>query len=208
MIYSSQRAQAIQKKDIAFLTAGIHDNITLDSIRIDKSINGNYFIEMKFISEDGKYMTHTEWEPTKSPNMTDDDLQRKCDNQFKRFDQILECYYPNAEDRAFLGESFKGLIDWISEKLNAANKNTKLRLKVVYNDRGYTTLPRYCVYKFIEPMSIVEAGKSVIVKLGIDNFEKPVVADTETANPNPLTTGFTIVNATMDNTEDPNGLPF
>ena len=31
MMYSSQRAQAIQKKDVAYLSAGIHDNILLDS---------------------------------------------------------------------------------------------------------------------------------------------------------------------------------
>ena len=36
MIYSSQRAQAIQKKDIAYLAAGIHDNVVLESIRVDK----------------------------------------------------------------------------------------------------------------------------------------------------------------------------
>ena len=115
MIYSSQRAQAIQKKDIAYLAAGIHDNVVLESIRVDKSLNGNNFIEFKFVAKDGKFMTHTEWEPSKSDNMSDEDLQRKCDNQFARIDQILECYYPNPEDRVFNGESFKEFITWVAD---------------------------------------------------------------------------------------------
>ena len=176
MIYSSQRAQAIQKKDIAYLAAGIHDNVVLESIRVDKSLNGNNFIEFKFVAKDGKFMTHTEWEPSKSDNMSDEDLQRKCDNQFARIDQILECYYPNPEDRVFNGESFKEFITWVAEKLNNADKSTLLRIKVVYNNSGYTTLPKYAKYRFIEPMTIVDKNESVIVKLNIDQFEKPVIA--------------------------------
>ena len=199
MIYSSQRAQAIQKKDIAYLAAGIHDNVVLESIRVDKSLNGNNFIEFKFVAKDGKFMTHT-------------DLQRKCDNQFARIDQILECYYPNPEDRVFNGESFKEFITWVAEKLNNADKSTLLRIKVVYNNSGYTTLPKYAKYRFIEPMTIVDKNESVIVKLNIDQFEKPVIADFEQSNPNPLLSNesFTVVDGTLDNTNnaDPNGLPF
>lgn len=212
MIYSSQRAQAIQKKDIAYLAAGIHDNVVLESIRVDKSLNGNNFIEFKFVAKDGKFMTHTEWEPSKSDNMSDEDLQRKCDNQFARIDQILECYYPNPEDRVFNGESFKEFITWVAEKLNNADKSTLLRIKVVYNNSGYTTLPKYAKYRFIEPMTIVDKNESVIVKLNIDQFEKPVIADFEQSNPNPLLSNnsFTVVDGTLDNTNnaDPNGLLF
>lgn len=210
MIYSSQRAQAIQKKDVAYLGAGIQDNVVLEAIRVDKSINGNNFIEFKFTAKDGKFMTHTEWEPSKGPNMTDEDLQKKCDNQFSRIDQILECYYPNKEDRVFTGESFKEFIEWVAEMLNKADRSTLLRIKVVYNNSGYTTLPKYAKYRFIEPMSIVDKNESVIVKLNIDNFEKPIIADVEPSNPNPLTSSsFVITDGTLDNTEDnPNGLPF
>lgn len=211
MIYSSQRAQAIQKKDIAFLSAGIHDDVVLDSIRVDKSINGNNFVEFKFVSKDGKFMTHTEWEPAKLDSMTNEDLQKKCDNQFSRIDQILQCFYPNAEDRVFNGENFVEFINWVAEKLNNADKSITLRLKVVYNNSGYTTLPKYAKYRFIEPMTIVNNNESVIVKLNIDNFEKPVIADNEQSNPNPLTSNssFTVVNGTLDTTNsNSNDLPF
>ena len=49
--------------------------------------------------------------------------------------------------------------------------------------------------------------RSVIVKLGIDLFEKPVVADTESSTANP----FQVVNGTLDNTSQQNNvddLPF
>lgn len=206
MIYSSQRAQAITKKDVAYLGAGIHDNIKLDTIRVDKSINGKNFIEFKFVAEDGRFATHTEYEPVKSGDQTDEALQVKCDNQFSRIDQILECFYPNPEDRVFNGEGFKAFTDWVADMLNKADKTILLRVKIVYNDNGYTTLPKYAKYRFIEPMSTVNKNKSVIVKLNIDKFEKPIVADTERPNPSP----FTITDDLLDNTvnDNPSDLPF
>lgn len=47
-MYSSERAQNVVKKDVAYLVAGIHDNVSFVSVRTDKSINGNNFIEFKF----------------------------------------------------------------------------------------------------------------------------------------------------------------
>lgn len=77
----------------------------------------------------------------------------------------------------------------------------------MYSKTGYISLPQYAKYTFIEPMSTVNEGKSVIVKLGIDLFEKPVVADTESSTANP----FQVVNGTLDNTSQQNNvddLPF
>ena len=203
MMYSSQRAQAIQKKDVAYLSAGIHDNILLDSYRTETSVAGNTFIELKFVSKDGQSVTVTEWEPSKGANTNDADFNNKCDNQFKRIDQILSCFYPDDKDREFEGEDFKDLVAWVIDKLDKADKSILLRVKVVYNDKGYTTLPKYAKYTFIEPMSKVNEGKSVIVKLGIDQFDKPVIADKEKEDPNPL---MQVDNININ--DNPNGLPF
>ena len=77
--------------------------------------------------------------------------------------------------------------------LNAANKDTLLKVKVVYNKDGYTTLPSYVKFAAIEPMNIpmgfYEEGKneSMIREItGIDLFVKPVVSDKETVETNPL----------------------
>ena len=53
-------------------------------------------------------------------------------------------------------------------------------------------------------MSKVNEGKSVIVKLGIDRFTRPVVEDVEKVDNNPLPELGTLNNETAD----PNGLPF
>lgn len=203
-MYSSERAKTIVKKDVAHLSAGIVDNVMLTAVRFDKSINGNSFIEFKFEKE-GKLLTHTEWEPSKRSDETEESFQNKCDNQFSRIEQILKCYYPNAEDRKFIGENFTQFAQWVTEMLNKADLTTLLRVKIVYNNSGYTTLPKYAKYTFIEPMSLVNENKSVIVKLGIDQFEKPIVADLEKSNPSPFSMG-----SSMDenNSANPNGLPF
>lgn len=208
-MYSSEKAKTILRKDVAYLSAGIYENVKLIAVRFDKSIRGNYFIEFRF-EKDGKTMSHTEWEPTKGTR-TDEEFQSTCDNQFSRIDQILKCFYPNDEDRKFVGDSFKEFAEWIIKMLDNANRDTLLRVKIVYNDNGYTTLPKYARYTFIEPMSLFNENKSVIVKLNIDLFEKPIVADQEIPNTNP----FQVAEGTLeyspittDNTENPNGLPF
>jgi hypothetical protein len=46
-------------------------------------------------------------------------------------------------------------------------------------------------------MSTVDAGGSMITKLGIDLFEKPIVADVEKQNANP----FQVVNGTLESVD-------
>ena len=184
-MYSSERAQNVVKKDVAYLAAGIHDNVSFVSVRVDKSINGKNFIEFKF-EKDGMGFTHTEYEPRRNDNDTDEKYQEKCDNQFSRIEQILKCFYPNPEDREFSCSNFIEFTKWVVEMLEKADKTILVRVKIVYNDNGYTTFPRYAVYTFIEPMSIVNENKSVIVKLSMDKFEKPIIANLEKPNPNPL----------------------
>lgn len=92
--------------------------------------------------------------------------------------QILNCYYKD-EELDFNGESFEQFAQWITDMLNKVDKSKKLRAKIVYNDKGYTTLPNYAKYTFIEPMELPEGQSSSIAMLNIDQFTKPVVADKE-----------------------------
>lgn len=197
-MYSSERANKIVTKDIAYLSAGIQDDVKLVSVKYEKSPQENKFLEFRF-EKDNRSFTATEWEPRKNDNMTEEDFQNKCDNQFSRIMQILKCFYPNDADRQFTGENFEQFAKWVVSMLEKADLNTLLRVKIVYNSNGYTSLPKYAKYTFIEPMSIVNEGKSVVVKLGIDMFERPIVANTEEANPNPIiTTTTTVENKVSD----------
>nr|DAL01564.1 MAG TPA: hypothetical protein [Caudoviricetes sp.] len=199
-MYSKERAQQIVKNDVKFIPAGIHENVTLKSARVAESPTGLKFLEIVF-EKNGATLTQTEWKPTKFEGMDDSALQKKEDTQFSRMMQILLCWYSD-EQLVFNGTSFEEFSQEVVNYLNNADKSKKLRVKIVYNDKGYTTLPSYARYTFIEPMVLPEGQTSSITELRIDNFTKPVVADTETPVAN-----LTSISTSSDNT-DPNGLPF
>lgn len=199
-MYSKERAQQIVKNDVKFIPAGIHENVTLKSARVAESPTGLKFLEIVF-EKNGATLTQTEWKPTKFEGMDDSALQKKEDTQFSRIMQILLCWYSD-EQLVFNGTSFEEFSQEVVNYLNNADKSKKLRVKIVYNDKGYTTLPSYARYTFIEPMVLPEGQTSSVTELRIDNFTKPVVADTETPVAN-----LTNINTSPDNA-DPNGLPF
>lgn len=184
MIYSTELANQIQESKNKYLEAGIHDNVKFVSARVDKSINGNIFIEFKF-EKDEQTMTHTEWESTKKPMESEEDFQNRANRQVKRILQILSCFYPK-EALVFAGSSFSEFANWVVNLLNATNKDILLRVKIVYNNKGYTTLPNYCKFTFIEPMNLPEGQVSKITELNIDVFVRPITADKETTDVNPL----------------------
>jgi hypothetical protein len=184
MIYSTELANQIQESKNKYLEAGIHDNVKFVSARVDKSINGNIFIEFKF-EKDEQTMTHSEWESTKKPMESEEDFQNRANRQVKRILQILSCFYPK-EALVFAGSSFSEFANWVVNLLNAANKDILLRVKIVYNNKGYTTLPNYCKFTFIEPMNLPEGQVSKITELNIDVFVRPITADKETTDVNPL----------------------
>lgn len=188
MIYSTELANKIETIDNSnkYLEAGIHENVSLVSSRTEKSINGNTFLEIKF-EKDGKVLTHTEWESNKLPEMTEEAYQERVSKQVKRVLQILSCFYPK-EALVFTGATYKEFAEWTANLLNAADKTKLVRVKVVYNNKGYTTLPNYCKFTFIEPMNLPEGQKSMISILNIDQITRPVIADKETKEDNPLET--------------------
>lgn len=196
-MYSKERAQQITKNDIKYIPAGIQENVALRSARVTTSPQGNLFLEIVF-EKDGATLIQTEWKPTRFGNMTVEDVQKKEDNQFSRMMQILLCFYKD-EELIFNSTTFEDWAKEISNYLNKADKTKLLRVKIVYNNKGYTTLPTYAKYTFIEPMTISKED-STIVELGIDKFTRPVVADKEeVVDP---------INTTTETEEDPNGLPF
>lgn len=202
-MYSKEAAASIAKRDVKYLPAGIQENVTIKSIRTDVSPNGKAFLEIAF-EKDGATMLHTEYEPKLGEyTTTEEALQNKQTNQYSRMLQILTCFYKDEEIN-FNGSSFKEFASYIKSMLDSADKSKKLRIKIVYNDKGYTTLPNYAKYTFIEPMELPEGQTSAIVQLSIDNFVKPVIADKEEKKTNPLNPGL----SSVDESTDTDQLPF
>lgn len=191
MIYSTELANKVtlSGNNNKYLEAGIHDNVKFVSARTAVSPTGKNFVEFRF-EKDGKELLHTEWEPKEKDGDTAEQNQSKATNQVTRINRILKCFYAK-EMLIFTGSSYKEFTNWVIALLNAANKDILLKVKVVYNDKGYTTLPSYVKFASIEPMIIpmgfYEEGKneSMIRDItGVDQFTKVIVADAETKEDN------------------------
>lgn len=157
-----------------YMVAGINENVTVNSVKVEKSPNGNDFLEIEF-EKDGRTVTMTQWQnKINSWIKTNEDLQNVDNQQFGRILQILKCFYKD-EDLQLEVNSFVDMANWVKNKLEAVIPNKKLlRLKVVYNIKGYTTTSHNGT--FIEPMDVAE---SKVEKLSRDRFERPVIADNE-----------------------------
>ena len=204
MGYSKKAAQEVSDFKSKYMNAGINENVTLDKVEVKISPNGNKMFDITFVNEQGQTAVHTEWEPKMAPWMKDKtDLERNQARQFKKMLQILLCFYKD-EQINFEGEDFMSFANYIATMLNAADKTKKLRLKLVYNKDGYTTIPTAVDDTFIEPMDVTESNIKITAK---DVVVRPVVADKETKNDNPFTTPE-VATAAFATSNDSNELPF
>lgn len=185
MGYSKKAAQEVSDFKSKYMNAGINEGVSIDKVEVKVSPNGNKMFDITFINEQGQTAVHTEWEPKMAPWMKDkSDLERNQARQFKKMLQILMCYYTD-EQINFEGEDFMSFANYIATMLNAADKTKKLRLKLVYNKDGYTTIPTAVDDTFIEPMNVTESKIQITAK---DIVVRPVIADKEITVNNPFTT--------------------
>lgn len=185
MGYSKKAAQEVSDFKSKYMNAGINEGVSIDKVEVKVSPNGNKMFDITFINEQSQTAVHTEWEPKMAPWMKDkSDLERNQARQFKKMLQILMCYYTD-EQINFEGEDFMSFANYIATMLNAADKTKKLRLKLVYNKDGYTTIPTAVDDTFIEPMDVTESKIQITAK---DIVVRPVIADKEVTVNNPFTT--------------------
>ena len=158
----------------SYMPVGINENVTLKEVNVSKTPNGRDFLEIIFENENGQTATMTEWKNEKNMWIkTDEDLQNRDNQQFGRILQVIDCLGLRPE---FEGSSFVEMINWTKGILEQYKNidNKKLRLKVVYDKKGYTKVSSLGV--FVEPMSTEE---SQIKLWKNDLLERPVQADVE-----------------------------
>jgi hypothetical protein len=170
-MFSTNKAKQLEKNDVDFLEAGIHENVKFTGVRIGQGNRNNAFIEFSF-EKDGKRFTHTEWEPIKGA-LSNEAFEKKQTNITARAVEIMRCFYDDAMLN-FEGETFSEFIQWVKTLLDNADTSKLVRLKVVYNDNGYTSLPSYTRFTWIESMSVAKEH-SKIKELGIDKFTRPEI---------------------------------
>lgn len=165
----------------SYMPVGINNNITLKEVNVNKSPQGKDYLEFVFQNEEGKTASFTEWKNEKNTWIkTDEDLQNRDNKQFGRILQIVKCF---KNDPEFEGSSFVEMINWVKTTLTTIGEwdKTLLRLKVIYDKKGYTTVSKNGIY--VEPMSTEE---SQIKLWKNDLLERPIVADNESST-DPLT---------------------
>ena len=172
-MYSTKTATVAFESN--YMPVGINENITLKEVNVNKTPNGRDFLEIIFQNAQGQTATMTEWKNEKNQwIVTDEDLQKRDDQQFGRILQIIDAVKGGHND--FEGSSFVEMITWAKTCLNDGESDS-VRLKVAYDKNGYTQVSKNGI--FIEPMSITESQ----IKLWKNDLqERPVKADVEKPN--------------------------
>ena len=178
------------------MPVGINENVTFKEVNVNKTENGRDFLEIIFENENGQTATMTEWKNEKNMWIkTDEDLQKRDDQQFGRILQVIDAVKGGHND--FEGSSFVEMINWVKTCLNDGISDP-VRLKVVYDKKGYTKVSS--LGTFVEPMSIEE---SQIKLWKNDLLERPVVADVE-----PAADPLGVTTAPVTETTGADDLPF
>ena len=161
----------------SYMPVGINENVTLKEVTVEKSPNGRDFIRIVFENEAGQTAEMTEWKNEKNMWIkTDEDLQKRDNQQFGRLLQIIDAV--KGEHVDFEGSSFAEMINWVKSQLtvNEGDLQPALRLKVVYDKKGFTKVSTLGV--FVESMGVTE---SQIKLWKNDLLERPIIADVEPA---------------------------
>lgn len=181
-----------------YMPVGINDNVMLKEVNVEKSTNGKDFLRVVFENEAEQTAEFTEWKNEKNMWITtDEDLQNRNNIQFGRIIQLINCYTetPDVELNTFVD-----MINWVKTTLTPfiATKK-KLRLKVIYDKKGYTQVSKNGTY--VEPMDVKDSQIKLFKR---DLLERPIQADVEKpVDPLPA------ANAGAPVTEDNmGGLPF
>jgi hypothetical protein len=182
----------------SYMPVGINENVTLKEVNVSKTPQGRDFLEIVFENEQGQTATMTEWKNEKNMWIkTDEELQQRDNQQFGRILQVIDSV--NGSHNEFEGSSFIEMINWVKTQLETIQLATPLRLKVVYDKKGFTKVSS--LGAFVEPMSVTE---SQIKLWKNDLLERPIVADSEPAA-DPLTMTSAPVTETNTGADD---LPF
>jgi hypothetical protein len=173
-MYSTKTATTNNNEfNSSYMPVGINENVTLKEVNVNKTAQGRDFLEIVFQNAEGQTASMSEWKNEKNMWIkTDEELQNRDNQQFGRILQIIDAV--NGSHSDFEGSSFVEMINWVKNQLEVIQNATPLRLKVVYDKKGYTKVSSLGI--FVEPMSVEQ---SQIKLWKNDLLERPIVADVE-----------------------------
>ncbi len=160
-----------------YVNPGIHENVLLVDVQYSTTEKGNEFLAFYFEDANGDKLSHTEWPVTPVKpfeTMSSEEKEKfltKLDNQKRRIGQIVTTFIPR-EQYNFEVNSFKEYAENIVKLLQNSLKTVPVRVKVVLNNKDFTTLPNYWKYIFIEPMTIPSDKSKIRIFSSIDKLVK------------------------------------
>lgn len=161
-----------------YLEAGIHEDVVLTDVKYGVTEKGFEYLTFTFENKQGDKGTHTEYQVFSDKQyeaMLPEDRERfleKIDNQKRRIGQIVTTFV-TREQYEFQANDFKTYAENIINILKDSLNTVPVRIKFVYNNRGFTTLPSYWKYIFIEPMTITKEQSKIRI-LSIDKMKRDV----------------------------------
>lgn len=181
-LYNVDKSTVTATDNSTFIDAGIHEDIVMVDVRYATTVNGNEFLAFYFENKQGDKLSHTEW-PVKLSRPLEAMSQEEKDkylgiieSQKSRIKQIVEVFYSEEEleKRPYEIEanSFKEFAEKTITFLGKVYEDKPVRVKVLYDYKGYTALPNRSRFTFIEPMSVSKEDSKIRILSG-DVIERP-----------------------------------
>jgi len=170
-----------------YMGPGIHENVEMTRVEYAKTEKGSEYLAFYFMNEKQEQLSHTEWKikMNKPLEEMEEGLVKFYTNitneQVSRIDRIVTTFIPKETFQGVEADTFEDFANKTIAVLGDHYKGIKIRIKVVYDKRNYTSLPPYTNYRWIETMAI-SREKSEIEILGKDKMAKDIPAKLEGAN--------------------------
>ena len=171
LIFSTEAAKESMKSSRRISTPGIHEDVKMTSVTIDKSKSGADFMEFRFDREDGAYAVQRVWAPSldnlrvNEGETEADAAQREVNSRLQHIQHMLDTYLPSNQS-TIVAASYQEFCDQAKRRLEPVVKDVNLRIKLLMDAEGqYVQFPRFTPY--IEKQ--VEGQSS---KLFITEWEK------------------------------------
>lgn len=143
------------------------DGVLISGFDTGVSNSGSKFFDIKLTDSNGNESNMREYEPDSSRQ----DYAKKCKSQQTRLKHILTKYVPEGTALP-AAATFPELWEAIKGLLIANSCNTKpMRLKLVYNAKGFLTVPPYV--PFLESMNVPAAETKLNLNPGFDTLSRP-----------------------------------
>lgn len=194
--YTNLKGIDSEVSTINYLDPGIHDNCEMVRLVVDTTTNGNNFMAFYFEDGEGKPFSHTEWEPKETDPIK---LESKTNNLLKRVKHIATKFVSKDAFDAIVSTDFKSFCEGVQKVISEKYKGVKVRLKVTYNNKNFTSFPNYV--PFVETMDINPT------KLSIRTIDK-MVKDSADREPVAVSNPFEPQGNVVDSKVQSGGLPF